>query len=507
VRVLRTAVIAALLVFLPGEALAHVGSPDVVHEGKAGPYAVVVSIVPPQVVPGVAEVEVDTTDTGVDAVKLVPMPLQGDGARFAPTPDDARLLAGTESSYVGRLWMMSAGSWQVKVTVFGARGKGELAVPVPSLPRHTGGMQASLGVLLLALLVFLVSGVVSIVGASVREAQLPPGARPGPAQVRRSRIARTVTAVLALLAVWGGNAWWNAEAHAYDRYVYKPLQIEAKIDEGLLSLELVDPGWLKMRRVDDLVPDHDHLMHLYMIRTPEMDRVYHLHPVSSDTSGRFTHPLPPDVSAGHYRLYADVVHATGLPETAVTDVDVPPSSGSPYPDPDDTGATAPPIASGALDRTLSPLSSGTMVFVRDGSPLRSDRIEHLVFRVDDEQGLPATDLELFMGMQGHAAILHHDQRTFAHIHPSGSVPMAALALTSGSAAAASPPSPTPHGMGGMHDMPGMAGMMMPGMPDRATLPSSVSFPYRFPRPGPYRIFVQVKRRGRVETGTFDFQVQ
>jgi hypothetical protein len=45
------------------------------------------------------------------------------------------------------------------------------------------------------------------------------------------------------------------------------------------------------------------------------------------------------------------------------------------------------------------------------------------------------------------------------------------------------------------------------MPDRATLPSSVSFPYRFPRPGPYRIFVQVKRMGRVETGTFDVQVQ
>src|SRR5437899_1739182 len=33
---------------------AHVGSPDVFHEGSAGPYRLLVTIRPPQVVPGVA---------------------------------------------------------------------------------------------------------------------------------------------------------------------------------------------------------------------------------------------------------------------------------------------------------------------------------------------------------------------------------------------------------------------------------------------------------------------
>jgi hypothetical protein len=39
------------------------------------------------------------------------------------------------------------------------------------------------------------------------------------------------------------------------------------------------------------------------------------------------------------------------------------------------------------------------------------------------------------------------------------------------------------------------------------LPPELAFPYGFPRPGDYRIFVQVKRSGRVETGVFDAHVE
>jgi hypothetical protein len=83
-----------------------------------------------------------------------------------------------------------------------------------------------------------------------------------------------------------------------------------------------------------------------------------------------------------------------------------------------------------------------------------------------------------MGMMGHAAILAADGGVFAHVHPTGSVSMAAMEI-------ANPEADHHHAHG---------------------TASSVAFPYAFPRPGNYRIFVQVKRAGKVETGRVDVRV-
>jgi hypothetical protein len=224
-------------------------------------------------------------------------------------------------------------------------------------------------------------------------------------------------------------------------------------------------------------------MHLFAVRLPAMDLVAHLHPTEL-VPGRFTQPLPP-LPEGRYQLYADVVHATGIAETAAAVLTVPPLAATGPPTAvagDDALGTGPSIA--VATGAVASLPDGTrVVWVRDPQPLAARRPTWFRFRVEDRDGTPARDLVPYMGMAGHAVFLEHDTSVFAHVHPSGSVPMAALALLDDK--------PDPHAGHAMH---------------ATALPAEVAFPYAIPRPGNYRILVQVKRAETIETAFFDAQV-
>ncbi|HXM40854.1 MAG TPA: hypothetical protein VN924_06350 [Bryobacteraceae bacterium] len=484
-------------------ALAHVGSPDVYYDGQAGPYRLLVTIRTPSVIPGVAEIEVRSAANDVETVHIVPTPLLSEKSRsngeatFAPVPDLAQRSKDDPQFFTGSLWMMTSGSWQVHVTAEGPQGKGELSVPVPALSSSTKKMQGPIGLVLAALGLLLLVGAVSIVGAGVREGQLEPGLAPDPARVRRARWVMAATAVFVLAMAALGGLWWNSEAGDYDKHIYKPLLMSATLDNGgRLILHLTDPGWARWRKVDDLVPDHNHLMHLYVISLPEMDKVWHLHPDRVD-AGVFAKDLPP-MPGGRYALYGDIVHADGLPETLVTEISLPEVPGKPLEGDDATG-TGPPISKADPNSTVAQLADGSrMIWEREPGPLHAKRAMFFRFRLEDADGKPAHDMELYMGMPGHAAFVRTDRSVFAHVHPSGSVPMAALGLTqnAGDGGAA---------MAGMSGMAGMAGMDHSGM--MQALPPEISFPYGFPKPGDYRIYVQAKRGGKVETGIFDARVE
>jgi hypothetical protein len=464
-------------------AFAHVGSPDVFYEGNAGPYHLLVTVRPPAVIPGVAEVEVRATSPDVKEVRVVPLRLTGPGAKFAPTPDIAKRSPDDPQFYTGSLWMMGFGAWQVRVEVDGAQGKGELSVPVPALATRSSTMQKGIGTVLSVLMVVLVIGIVSIVGAGVREAQLEPGVAPPERNRKRAALVMGVTFVLVCLAVYLGGKWWDAEARDYANNIYQPVDMSATVERsGRLVLRLQDRGWFRADKLDDLVPDHGHLMHLYAISTPAMDRVWHLHPKQTEPA-TFAMDLPA-MPAGRYRLYADIVHSNGIGETGTSEIAIPQISGAAA-GPDDAAGTGTSVEQADFTRRVSPLSDGfRMVWVRDAHPLRTKRTELFRFRVEDANGKPAQDMQLYMGMAGHAAFVRDDFQVFAHIHPSGSAPMAALMMTADSSA-----------MRSMHSMP-------TGVP-----PAEVSFPYGFPQPGNYRILVQVKRGGQVETGIFDARVE
>ncbi|MBV8906989.1 MAG: hypothetical protein JOZ22_25395, partial [Acidobacteriia bacterium] len=115
----RLAITLSLLSALP--VFAHVNSPDVFYEGEAGPYRLLVTIRPPQVVPGVAQVEIRSASPDVRQIRIVPLRLTGPGAKLAPVPDLAQRSTDDPNFYTGALWLMSTGAWQVRVQVDGAR--------------------------------------------------------------------------------------------------------------------------------------------------------------------------------------------------------------------------------------------------------------------------------------------------------------------------------------------------------------------------------------------------
>jgi len=465
VKRLPVASLVLIAIALQSPVRAHVGSPDVFLESQAGPYRLLVTVRPPKAIPGIADVDVLTTSDDVRDVRVVPLPLAGVGAKFAPVPDRASRSSEDPRLFTGHLWLMSAGAWQIRVSVSGDRGDGTLSVPVPTLPQTTLAMSRALGVTIAIFALLLGAGFVAIASAMAREAELGAGEALDPRARRRGRIAAAIATVFVCGIGVLMNMWWTVEATAYDRYVYKPLAATTTLSDGALRLDLHDPGWISSRRIDDFIADHGHLMHLFMV-SPDLNRLWHLHP-DQIRSGRFE-LRSPNMQAGGYELFADVVHATGVSETVVGRIDTPAIAGAPLSGDDSSWAADDPPPATKIE------------WVRDNTPLVPRKLTMFTFRVLDEKGEPARDLELYMGMPGHAIFVRRDRQVFAHVHPAGSAPMVLLDFA----------------MSGMNEH----------AQHQAGTPSTVTFPYGFPEAGDYRIFVQVKRAGTIVTGAFDASV-
>ena len=473
---------------------AHVGSPNVFYEGAAGPYPVRVTVRPPGVIPGLAEIAVRVPEGEVRSVTV--RPVRWDlGTAGSPRPDPAVSVDGEPRLWSAELWFMDFGSYSVHVTVEGDRGTGTAIVPVPAMATATKGMDRGMAMGLAGLGLFLFVGALTIVGAAVRESVLPPGDEPDAGRRRRAWTARAVAAPVLVLAVVGGSRWWDAEDAAYAENMYAPPETEASAtvegDARVLTLAVTDSTF---HRWSPLLPDHGKLMHMFLVSDGRMDAFAHVHPVRVD-SATFRLVVPP-LPGGTYRVYADVVHESGFPQTFVDTVAIPhaPSSALPAGLDADDAWTVGPAAAGTEARLAD---GSTMTWEREGAPA-AGRETTLRFRVRGPDGAPAR-LEPYMGMMSHAAVSRDDGSVFVHLHPAGSVSATAQQVfaqreagdtarsESGALIVRAPSAHAMHGTG--------AGSGV------------VSFPYEFPRPGAYRVWVQVKREGRVLTGAFDADVR
>lgn len=488
-----------LIIVVTSTALAHVGSPDVYLESDAGPYHLLVSVKPPAMVPGIARVQIRVTPASVSGITITPVYINGKDQGLPPAPD--ALQPSTEPHlFTGKVWLMESGAWELRTEVSGPQGIGKLAVPVPVYARRTLPMERTLGTILLALMFALAVGIVSIAAAAARQGVLTPTVTPSQRNRRSGRIAGAVATVLVTIILALGNWWWDAQAADLKHtMLYNPPPLELSYQAGELSLKIEEDFWHKTRKDQwsmSLIPDHGHLMHLFLLRMPAMDRFYHLHPEAAG-EGVFIATLPA-VSSGNYKVFADIVRGTGFPETMVSEINLPEVSGEPFAG-DDSGVSTLSLPAPGRVPVVSPLSSGgRMVWEQDGTALRAGQVSWLRFRVEDDQARAVDRLEPNMGMIGHAVLVRSDASVFAHIHPAGSVPMSSLMI-------AQKDSETRMDHASMDRGSIENGSM--GHGSSQGLPGEVSFPYGFPQPGDYRLFVQVKEHGLIETGVFDAHVQ
>lgn len=494
-----------VLLVLLASALAygHVGSADVYYEGDAGPYHLFVTVRLPQVIPGVAEIQVRSASPDVQSIAVVPLSLTGLGSKLAATPDVAQRSKGDPQFFVSNLWLLEFGAMQVRITVGGSQGKAELSVPIASFAREGLTMNRGLRGLAAFCMIVLTLSIVPIIGANVRESTVRADEVPPISNKRRSRVAMVFALVMAVTILYLGGTWWRAAASTYQSNLdlLKPPRAETRLLEGnrlvikpagrlmvpvvgLFSTHLPTPV-----KMEEAIPDHGHLMHLFLVRTPGINKMWHLHPELAE-GGAFAETLPA-MPAGQYQIFADIVDKSGYPWTLVGNVDLPQIKGT-APVGDDSNWEGTRLTDAFSETAAVQLPDGArMVWERGDGPLKADMPASLKFRVEEKDGSPVRDMEPYMGMAGHAQVVCSDLSVFAHLHPSGTVSMAALNLAQAGLT----------GMSSTH----ASGMAMSH--SATSLTPRLSFPYGFPHPGNYRIFVQIKRSGHVQTAAFDAHVQ
>jgi hypothetical protein len=482
-------------------AQAHIGSPNVVFDGKAGPNWVRVVIRPPATLPGIARVSVHSEEASSVSVQVT---VEGSATSAAPPTVRADPVAEAPGLFQAEVWLWHFGPCITRVTVESQRGTGTAVVPLNSAvtQRPTMPRELEAGLLLLGFL--LLAGVVAIAGAAARESCLASGVHPASADRTRGRLVALLAVLFLGTGVAAGSWRWRKMDRKFrNNALARPEPVATNIiNNGAFDLLRLEPaadqslpGW------DTLMADHGKLMHLFLIREPGATTFAHLHPARRNA--RTFEAVLPTLPAGDYRLYAELTREDGRNQTLVAQVQLPTPRGPvPQPGPpDDTWCKSPTAIAtdsaqpmtldrddswregvSSVDSRISELPDGNRMVFENAGGLMANRDTSLRFTVFNSLGEKAP-LRPYMGMLGHCVVRRKDGTVFAHLHPAGTISMAMEEKLSAQENISGALSPTPPPVG-----------------------REVIFPYAFPRPGEYRLWAQVCSGGRVLTGVFDVSV-
>lgn len=522
---------------------AHIGSPSVIYEGMAGKYKVLVNILPPDVIPGIAKVSVIVESGKIQKIILFPVYWYA-GEKGAPKVDEA--LPTQSNTYEGQVWLMELGTTSIAVEIEGSLGKEKVIVPLVAVSTAKKSMDAGLGWVLAGLGALLFVLMATIIGASMSDGLVAPNEELTTKLRKKRIVGMTVSGVVLLLILWGGKSWWDSWASNYQKFMYKPYEADSKIkqvDNQLILEFKIDSNSVRNRWTSYLIPDHGKLMHLFLVRQGTMDAFAHLHPVRKDTL-TFESILPP-LPAGKYLVYADIVRYPGQTHTITDTLEISESESKSLSasyhaekntDQDDTyvitnplNATSPILTSESITICGSPgvktyLQDSSSIIWQENPKLEAGKLYPLKFSVQAPQE-QKTQLEPYLGMMGHAAVVKDDGTVYIHLHPTGSYSSAAQQILQARINTDDKKFTTqfPDSKAFKDSIDKfltyletlsedkkneyfMNSMRHAAQDSLHQDHASVSFPYTFPKAGNYRIWIQVKRNGRILTGVFDAKV-
>jgi hypothetical protein len=323
-----------------------------------------------------------------------------------------------------------------------------------------------------------------------------------------------VASGLFVLLLWGGKHWWDAESADYrNNLLARPVETHANVEVAGAnrSVRIEIPEFT--RGAPPLVPDHGKLMHVFMVREPGLDAFAHLHPLKLDK--KTYSAVLPDLPAGTYRFYADVTYETGRSDTLTNKVMVPEvnretavakasSVRRAIRGDEDDAWYAGSAPAGTLGRSFSP-SAGCQVMFIAPEHIQANMNMDLKFTVHDEAGTPLK-LEPYLGMTGHLVVSRRDGTVFTHLHPGGSASMAAMQLSALRAEGKLPLRVASGQEDPICKLPSPGAKELAWINGPGEAEGIVAFPYAFPRAGQYRLWLQVRMKGQIQTAVFDVTV-
>jgi hypothetical protein len=548
--VMKKTILSILFFCISFLADSHIGSPGVTFEGKAGNYSVMVLITPPDVIPGTAIIHIYTKGDGIESVWAKPVYWFA-GSKGTPSADQMVQVPNEPGHYQGLVWLMNPGTSGVDIEIRGTSGSGNILVPVMAVSTTQREMPPSLGWILFALCVFLVGLMITIISASVSDGLVKPSDEITSRVLRKRWTGAVVSAVLLILILWGGKSWWDGWASDYRRFMYKPLRASSTLSQlhgqDMLEFKIDTTRQAQLnstRMLSYVVPDHGKLMHMFLVRAGSMDVFAHLHPQRRDSATYIT-PLPP-LPNGKYLIFADITRLSGFSETIPDTIEI----GSKVPatlvsndsstlNRDDTYFITNPISKSSSTATTDgimvcgkpgvktslPDGSTAIWEHKEGEPFVAGKLYELAFNILDENGKPAT-LDPYLGMMGHAVVMKDDGSVYIHLHPVGSYSMASqqtmlnrfeketgpvnwtkLTRPSVFMDSINTVVATLDAMSEEDRNKALMGNMNHEVDAEHPEHSVVTFPYSFPSPGNYRIWIQMKRNGKILNSAFDAAVE